>query len=495
MPKRRQVAMRSAAAKTIYKALDIAGRDLPHDQAAEEELVGIGFASAEILDVVADMVTPREFYFGAFGTIWNAMLTLRVENKPVNIVTVVGKLRERDELLAVGDLSFVGALSNRCREPDVELAVTYARTLRELSHRRKITEALQVQLGEAYSGRTSHTAFVEGVESAIFHATKGLEAASEGVDLGVLMDEEERRLEEISLGHVSSGGLPTGLAPLDAQLGGLAEGETIIVAGRPGMGKSALLFNIAINVAASNHDGVQQGVLVFSLEMSRRKFAHRAVAAEANVNLNAVKAGKLKGVEADAAARARGWLRTLPLVVDEATGCTPSRVRSRLRRAMMRFNREASGTEPARRISLVAIDSLQWMRAEREYGTSTGDRSREVGDTLKALVEIGKETGVSFAIAAQLNRDVGKRTGKDLRPRLTDLAESGDVEKHAHGVVFAHRPEYYVSDKSTLTEESRRAVELIIAKQRDGATGLVKADYIHECTRFQAHGGTHAPRC
>lgn len=467
--------------RKVYHAIDTAHRPPPHDLAAEGELITAGFTSTEVLDAVLDMADAREFYGDANGRTWAAMVSLRTDGKPVDAATVSARLRERDDLDAVGGIAAVMAMEARgFGEPDLELARSYALTIREQAHRRRIAEALQIQLGEAYSGRTAHKDFVEGVEGAIFNATRGFETASEGVDMAQLVAEEERRLGEIAAGRVSSGGLPFGLASLDARLGGGAPGETTIVAGRPGMGKTSLLLAIARNVAASNHDGIARGVLIFSLEMKKEKLMHRMVSSEAGVNLRRVIGGRLVGGEADRAQRARAFLSGLPIVIDDATGLTPSRLRSRLRRAMMRFNNDRQ------QIALVAIDQLSWMRSEKQYGTDSGDRSREIGDILKAVVEIGKETDVHTLVANQLNRDVKGRTGKALRPRLTDLAESGQIEQHAHNVIAPHRPGYYVSDQDTLSDEQKRLVEMMILKQRDGATGLVRLDWEEEFARFRS---------
>lgn len=469
--------------RTVYHAIDTAGRAAPHDAAAESELITAGFGSAAIIDAVLDLVSPREMYGDANGRVWGAMVSLRVDGKPVSAATVCARLRERDELEAVGGIAAVMAMEARgFGEPDAELAHAHATTIREMAHRRKIAEALQVQLGEAYSGRTAHKQFVEGVESAVFASTRGLHTADEGVDLARLIAEEEFRIGEIAAGRVSSGGLPTGLAALDERLGGLAEGEITIVAGRPAMGKTSLLRDIAQHVAASNHDGIARGVLIFSLEMTRKKFLHRMVSAHASVNLKRVIGGRLEGAEAERAARAREHLATLPIVIDDAPGLTPARLRSRLRRAMMRFDGDRQ------KISLVVIDQLMWMRAERVYGTASSDRSRELGDTLLGVAEIAKETGVHTIVAHQLNRDVKGRTGKALRPRMTDIAESGQIEMHSQNIVAPHRPAYYESDPERLTDEQRRLCECVIIKQRDGAQGIARLDWDGEFARFRSEG-------
>jgi replicative DNA helicase len=222
--------------------------------------------------------------------------------------------------------------------------------------------------------------------------------------------------------------------------------------------------------------------------MTREKWFHRMVASEGNVNLKRVIAGKLTGLEADAAWKARAMLSRLPIVIDDATGLTPSRLRSRLRRAMMRFNNDRQ------QIALVAIDSLQWMRATASTAPAAATVRASSATSSRPSSRSGKRPAFTSLVAAQLNRDVGKRTGKELRPRLTDLAESGDVEKHAQNVIGVHRPEYYEMDKDALSDEQRRLTEVCVLKQRDGATGLVGLDYVHECTRFQARGGSHVSR-
>lgn len=467
--------------KLVYRALDVGGRPLPHDLAAETEVLSACIASTPTLDAIADMLDRREWYGDAHGRIWSALVSLRAAGRPADLVSLCGRLRELDEVQAVGGVEFVSRLASAgFGDPDLEVVQSYVRTIRELAHRRRIVEALQVQLGEAYSGRTGHNDFVEGVESSVFSATRGFETVSEGVDMAQLIAEEEQRIAKIEAGETSSGGVPFGLTTLDAKLGGGAEGEVTIVAGRPSMGKTSLLRDIAVNVASSNHDGIARGVLIFSLEMTKEKFRARMVSALANVNLRKIIAGKLQGVEAERRAAAHDVLRSLPIVIDDTPGLTPTRLRSRVRRAMMRFNTDRQ------RITIVAIDQLSWMRTERQYGTSTGERARELGDILQSVVEVSKETGVHTLVAAQLNRDVKGRVGKALRPRMTDIAESGQIEMHAHNIIAVHRPEFYEPDKDKLSDEQKRHVECIVLKQRDGARGIVNLEWDAEVARFRS---------
>jgi replicative DNA helicase len=254
------------------------------------------------------------------------------------------------------------------------------------------------------------------------------------------------------------------------------------------MGKSALLVEPRVERRGLEPRRDHAGVLVFSLEMTKEEVASPHGRERGEREPPRVIAGKLTGLEAEAAWKARAMLSRLPLVIDDATGLTPSRLRSRLRRAMMRFNNDRQ------QIALVAIDSLQWMRAGprvRHQHRRSFARARRHPQGRR---RDSKGDRRPHAVAAQLNRDVGKRTGKELRPRLTDLAESGDVEKHAHNVIGVHRPEYYDMDKDALSDEQKRLAEVCVLKQRDGDTGLVALDYVRECTRFQARGGSHVSR-
>jgi replicative DNA helicase len=193
-----------------YRAINIETTELPHDDAAEEELIASCFASTPLLDSVADLVQQREFYDDARGRVFGAMQSLRVEGRTVTLGTVIARLRERDEVNAIGGIEGVSAMATRSSLPDPELVREYARRDPHAAHRREIAKALQVQLGEAYSGRTAHVKFVEGVESAVFNATRGIETVEEGVGLDVLVEREEERLREIEKGRVSSGGIPFG---------------------------------------------------------------------------------------------------------------------------------------------------------------------------------------------------------------------------------------------------------------------------------------------
>lgn len=465
-----------------YRAIDVAGRPMPSDEAAEEEIIAAGLASSDVVDELEHLVSAADFGNDTRRRIWRAMVSVRAKGDQVDVVSVGRVLQERDELVGIGGPTALNAYAGRVIEPNLDVVRSYAASVRGKARRRRLLEALQVAVGEGFSGRGDDAAWIASVESAVFSATQDeRQVAADGHALWELVEAEEQRLAEIANGRPVAS-MPTGWREIDRLLGGLADGETTVVAGRPGMGKTAFGAQLAMQVAASNHDNVQRGVLFMSIEMTRQKILHRLIANAGNVHLRDVIAGRMQGRVGDAAAAARRFLSTLPLVVDDASGLTASRMRSRLRRAQRRFDK------PGARISLVVIDYLQRMRSDRAFGTTASDRSREVGETMEACVELAKETGVHFVFLAQLNRDVGKRSGKDLRPRLTDLAESGDIEKHAHNIAFLHRPEYYFADKAAVPRELQGKAEIIWAKARDSQPGLVTLDYVGECVRFQGEG-------
>lgn len=477
----------NASGKRDVVYINSASMAAPSDSAAEEELVCAGLALAEVVDEVEPFVSASDFSDDTRRRIWRAMAALRAKGQPVDTVTVGRMLQESDELLAIGGPSALVAYAGRVFDPSLELCRSYAQSIRGKAKRRRVLEALQIAVGEGYQGRGSDAEWVASVESAVFAATQDERTISpDGSSLWELVALEERRVQAIDDGEQSGTIIPTGFRALDRLVGGIGDGEAIVIAGRPSMGKTALLAQIGKQRAEYTDDGVKHGVLFFELEMKAARVLHRLIAARANVPLGVVISPKNATVEQrHAMADARAYLSTLPMVIDDTPVVTPARVRSRLMRAMRKFNK------PGQRISLCVVDYLQRMRPDRFFGTSSAERSREVGETMLACVELGKEHGVAMVFGSQLNRDVGKRSGAELRPRMTDIAESGAVEMHANGIWAIHRPEFYYPGKTDVPNELRGKAEIIALKARDAEPGLATLDYVGECTRFQNEAGTY----
>jgi len=267
--------------------------------------------------------------------------------------------------------------------------------------------------------------------------------------------------------------VPLPLAALTSQLVGLFKGELVIVAGRPGMGKSALMMQIAIEAArTSGPDGRPNGVAFFTLEMSNEALATRAACSYGRVDIQALRTNTMTNTMWASLSAASAAIAKASLILTEGSQLTPHQIRSKCRRLRRTFEQKGE------RLALVVVDYLQLMNGQ----SPTGRRSREeqVAACSGALKALAKELGVPVVAGAQLNRPDKK--AKVARPQLTDLRESGAIEQDADVVVLIHRPEYYLKDATP--EADRGIAELIVAKQRSGPTGIKRAQWFDRYTFF-----------
>jgi replicative DNA helicase len=296
-------------------------------------------------------------------------------------------------------------------------------------------------------------------------------------------------------------GIPTGFPDLDKRIAGLHDGDLLIVAARPGMGKSALLTNIAVNIASPefNAEGTittpGDGAVVFSLEMPKAQLTKRITCAEARIDLQKVRTGFLNKEDWGGLTSAAGHLATLPIWIDDAPNLTLLGLRSKVRRVQAEAARRrcprCNGTGTAQkgdcnlcggvgayplRIGMVGVDYLQLMKVS-QLGRS---REQDVSEISRGLKGLAKELDVPVVALSQLNRGVETRGGKDKRPMLADLRESGAIEQDADTIIFVYRDEYYNPD----TTDAKGLAELIVAKQRNGPTGKIMTRFTGSYTRF-----------
>jgi replicative DNA helicase len=256
--------------------------------------------------------------------------------------------------------------------------------------------------------------------------------------------------------------VPSGFAKLDKMTGGLQNSDLIIIAGRPGMGKTSFALNVAVNAA------MKQGtsVAVFSLEMARDQLIRRMLSSEARVDAGKLRAGMLSSDEMDRLIQAAGFLAETRIFVDD-TGALPV---MELRAKARRLKTEAD-------LGLVIIDYLQLMRGPK----NVDNREQEISYISQSLKALAKELDIPVIALSQLNRSVENRPGKDKRPQLSDLRESGAIEQDADIIMFVYRDEVYNRDES----DNKGVAEIIIGKQRNGPVGIVPCRFFHEFTRFE----------
>ena len=416
----------------------------PHNVPAERGMISAALQYNRVLDE-ADL-SPDMFYVEAHRVIWQHIQQCRNLGQVADLVTVGGRLMDQGHPVAtpvyLADLADGLALSSR--------AYDYAAMIKDCFIRREairgaaeITIAAQQQSAE------------EVVALAQSHFLSMDSAEDRAYSLDVVVAETLTVMDNRKTGELP--GLSTGLADLDARTNGLHATDLIILAARPAMGKSALAGNISVNVAAA-------GVPVFflSLEMSRGQLAERMLADKSGVGLTKIKTGGFIGEEKPRIHAAGRYLAGLPLVIDDRPSPSIAQVRSRCRRAKAQHN-----------IGLIVVDYLQYIRAPGTRG-----REQEVAEISRQLKAMAKEIGVPVLSLAQLNR--GSEHRESAKPKLADLRDSGQIEQDADQVWFIYREDYYKPDT-----ERKGIADIIIAKNRNGATGNVELLWQGTITSFR----------
>jgi len=427
----------------------------PQNLEAEKCVLGSIFLDNNALLKVVDLLTPEDFYRSAHGAIYRTMLELFNHNEPIDLVTVHNALKDKDLLEQVGGAAYLAELAHFV--PTAANVVYYAHIVREKSILRRLIAVSTEIASRCYEAVEPVDDLLEEAERAIFEIraqgdSKSFYPIKEIIKSAVLQIEHlHQRYEEIT-------GVPTGFTEFDRLTAGLQPSDLIIVAGRPSMGKTALALNIA-QYAAIEH---KVPVAIFSLEMSKEQLATRMLCAEAKVDAQAVRTGRLSDAEWQRLTFAANRLSQAPIFVDDTPAITVLELRAKARRLMAEHG-----------LGLVIVDYLQLMRS-RERRERREQEISEISSSLKAMA---KELNIPVVALSQLNRQVEARENK--RPQLADLRESGAIEQDADVIVFIYRDEVY--NKET---PEKGTAELIIGKQRNGPTGTMKLAFLAHYSCF-----------
>lgn len=429
------------------------------DFEGERAVLACIIVEPDTFDEVAELLEENDFTVPLHRAVWRAVAALRGRGAGVDLLTV------RQELADAGKLALVERggmdLSELCTSvPSVVLAEQYAERVAELAARRRMEEALRAAM-VTISDRGIPTAdAMDGVESLVFSAAGrraergGLVPASEGVRSVF------EHIKAVSEGNAPPA-LSTGLLDLDKKLGGLRPGQLMVLAGRPGMGKSALALGMALRAASQGRGAVP----FFSLEMPDDEVWRRAMSHESRVSGNAILTSTFTSDDHVRLSRGAGQVQGLPLYVDAPPVLSLPRLRSRCRRLMYREGALAA----------IVVDYLQLMSS----GARNESREQEIATISRGLKSLAKELECPVIALAQLNRSLESRS--DKRPILSDLRESGAIEQDADIIAFVYRDEVYKPET-----EDRGIAEIIVGKQRGGPTGTVRVLWNAGCTRFDS---------
>lgn len=442
-----------------YTAPSDFDRTPPQDLAAEQSVLGGMLLSKDAIADVVEILRSNDFYKPAHALVFDTVLDLYGRGEPADPVTVVAALADRAELARVGGAPYVHTLIQQV--PTAANAAYYARIVSERAILRRLVEAgtriVQLGYGSAAGAGREVDDVVDMAQQAIYDVTE--KRTSD--DYTVLEELLQPTMDEIEAIGATGGmmsGVPTGFADLDRLTNGLHPGQLIIVAARPGLGKSTFGLDVARSASIRN----RLTAAVFSLEMSKIEITMRLLSAEARVPLHHLRSGQLSEDDWTKLARRIGEVSEAPLFIDDSPNMTMMEIRAKARRLKQRHD-----------LRLIVIDYLQLMSGNKKVES----RQQEVAELSRGLKLLAKELEVPVIAASQLNRGPEQRT--DKRPQLSDLRESGSIEQDADMVLLLHREDYY-------EKESPRAGEadFILAKHRNGPTDTVTVAFQGHFSRF-----------
>jgi len=440
-------------------ASEILQRQPPFDLEAEMGVLGSILLLPEVCDDIASLLRADDFYDDANRCLYQHIRDMYDSGVKIDSTLIVSRLRTANEYDKVGGLAYLGKLS--LAVPNAAHAAYYAQIVNEKATFRKLIEASTEILRDAYDQNIESRELVAQAEQKVFAIMEG-RATQHAASINDILHQSIDRMEARAAGTYLDGGCETGFTDFDTMTGGLHNGELIILAARPSMGKTALAMNISENVALQN----QQPALFVSLEMSGIELADRMLCSLSRVSGHKLRSGTLGHEDQARLIQKANEISKSPLFVDDS----PSRTVSEIAAAARRIQRRLGG------LSLIVVDYLQLI----EPDNSRDPRQEQVAKIARRLKGLAREMKVPLLCLSQLNRQAEE--GKDHRPRLSHLRESGAIEQDADVVMFVHREEYYHRGEEKAQYAGQ--AEIIIAKQRNGPVGEIPLTWEGEFTRF-----------
>lgn len=435
------------------------GRMLPPQNIeAEQAVLGTILIQDKALLKVIDLLQPGDFYRDAHKTIYAAMMALFDKHEPHDLITVTGLLSDQNKLEDVGGAAYLASLTDII--PFTGTLVHHARIIRKKSILRRLIQTSTEVAARCYDAQDDIDTLVDEAEKTIFeiaHSKKGEGFQPMSSVVPKAFDRINRLFDKQE--HIT--GVATGYDELDRITAGLQPAEMIILAARPSMGKTALAMNIVQHAAMIG----KVPVAVFSLEMSVESLALRMLCSLGPIDSQRIRTGRLIDSDWPKLTRATGMLSEAPIYIDDTPGLTVLEMRAKARRLKSEQD-----------LGLIVVDYLQLMQGK----SSSENRAQEISDISRSLKAMAKELNVPVLALSQLNRSLENRT--DKRPQLADLRESGAIEQDADVIMFIYRDEVYNRAEGN---PNRGLAEIIVGKQRNGPTGVIKLSFLGEYTRFE----------
>ncbi len=438
------------------------GKVMPHSMELEEAVLGAILIDKNALPAVLDLLREEVFYKPAHQKIYDIIIDLFQRSQVIDVLTVHNELKKKKLLDEVGGANYIIDLSNKVGSAaNIEF---HARILVQKFIQRELIRVSSDVIKDSYEDAKDVFELLDDAEKSLFDITdQNLNTAYES--LGGLAVKVQKEIEEISNKDEAVTGISTGFEELDNILLGWQPSDLIILAARPGMGKTAFALSLARNAALAGHP-----TAIFSLEMSKMQLTQRLLAMESEVNSKKIRNGQLEEYEWQNIHDAVERMSSIPVYIDDTPGINIFELRAKCRRMKQNHN-----------VELIIIDYLQLMTSAPNQ--NRGNREQEISSISRALKGMAKELNVPVITLSQLSRAVETRKSNDKRPQLSDLRESGAIEQDADIVSFVFRPDYY--DKGDDEYEGPKDVaEIIISKHRNGSLGTVELKFIKELTKF-----------
>ncbi|MBV9270271.1 MAG: replicative DNA helicase [Candidatus Eremiobacteraeota bacterium] len=445
----------------------IVDRIPPQNLEAEMALLGSILVDREIMGIVSEIVRGEDFYAHVHESIFTALLHLYDRGEPLDKITVAEELKRRDLLEKVGGLPYLSSLMDTVQT--AASAAYYAKLVREKAVLRGLIHAGTQITQIGYDQEEDVEAALDRSEHIVYEIGQR-QLHGDFTPVSRLLKPAFEHIDKLFHSRGDRTGLTAGFRDIDEMTTGFQPGNFVIVAARPGMGKTSFALNMA--VAAAREETAP--VAFFSLEMSNDELVQRLICAEAQISMHDMRRGHIKNEHWEKISDAMGELNELPIYLDDSGGLSVSDIRSRCRRM-----------KSSQGLSAVFVDYLQLMRPG--VLSKNANRNEELSDICRTLKVTAKDLGVPIVALAQLNRAVESRN--DKRPLLSDLRDSGSLEQEADMVAFLFREGYYHQDVA-----EPDLAEFIIAKHRNGPTGMVKLRFKREYTLFQPYADeSHYP--
>ncbi len=430
-------------------------RVMPHSVEAEQWVIGAMIMDRDAVTVASEILNADDFYQKQYGILFEAMTELYSEGKPIDLITLQNRLKEKDVPAEISSLEFVR---------DIVIAVQtsanvkhHAEIVAEKALLRRLIKVNEDIAASCYAGKDRVEDIMEDTEKKIFQVLQR-RSNDEFVPIKEVVLNALDKIELASRSKGSVTGIATGFIDLDYKTSGFQPSDLILIAARPSMGKTAFVLNIAEYMAFRNNETVA----IFSLEMSKEQLVNRLFAMESRVDSQLLRTGNLSDGDWANLIEAAGVIGRSNMIIDDTPGISVSELRSKCRKFKLEHN-----------LGIIMIDYLQLMQGSKR----SESRQQEISDISRSLKEIARELQVPVVALSQLSRAVEQRP--DHRPMLSDLRESGAIEQDADVVMFLYRDDYYNHDS-----EKKDVAEVIIAKQRSGAIGTIELAWLPRFTKF-----------